>query len=103
MFLVKHPIVEKYDLSSVKEITSGAAPLSVDIEREVHKKFPTMEKLVKGYGMTETTIVCTVSVLSDKDKFGSVGKVAPGMIAKVLYRNVVLNCCNVSLLFTSCL
>lgn len=50
-FLLQHPMVEKFDLSSVKTILCGAAPLSKEQESAINKKFNT--KLRQGYGMTE--------------------------------------------------
>lgn len=38
--LAKHPLVRKYDLSSIESIGSGAAPLSGDIADEVTKLWP---------------------------------------------------------------
>lgn len=37
-FLLKNPIVDKYDLSSVTEIACGAAPLGKDIAGAIKKK-----------------------------------------------------------------
>ena len=34
VFLAKSPLVKEYDLSSVKSVSSGAAPLSKDAEEE---------------------------------------------------------------------
>jgi len=36
--LGKHPIVDKYDLSSVKMINSGAAPLTKELVDSVYKR-----------------------------------------------------------------
>ena len=38
ILLAKSPLVAKYDLSSVKEILSGAAPLSKDTEEGVKRR-----------------------------------------------------------------
>lgn len=35
IFLAKNPLVDQYDVSSLKEITSGAAPLSREVEDAV--------------------------------------------------------------------
>lgn len=53
VMLAKRPEVEKYDLSSVVEITCGAAPLSRELQNEVAKKFGVEVK--QGWGMTEVT------------------------------------------------
>lgn len=38
VFLAKSPLVEKYDLSCVKDILSGAAPLSKETEEELRRR-----------------------------------------------------------------
>ena len=39
VFLAKSPLVENYDLSSIKDIVCGAAPLSKDIEESLKQRF----------------------------------------------------------------
>lgn len=52
--LAKNPIVRKYDLSSVRLVGSGAAPLSGEIMVEVESLWPNGSVRVKqGWGMTE--------------------------------------------------
>ncbi len=54
--LAKHPIVAQYDLSSIRTVTSGAAPMSAELEQEVSARLG--GALVKqGYGMTESSPV----------------------------------------------
>lgn len=81
-FLAKHPLVDKYDLSSVKRVGCGAAPLSSALETAVAKKLG-LDRIMKGYGMTETSVICTSTFLSD-DKLGTVGRPIFGMKMKVL-------------------
>lgn len=89
IFLAKNPLVNNFDLSSVREITCGAAPLSPDIEQIVKNKLK-ISKILKGYGMTETTVVITTNMLSS-DKPGSVGSLLFGMKGKVIYiSNIIL-------------
>lgn len=38
VFLAKSPLVDEYDLSSLKELGSGAAPLSKEVEDAVNKR-----------------------------------------------------------------
>ncbi|XP_044760951.1 bacitracin synthase 3-like [Coccinella septempunctata] len=82
LFLVKHPLAQKYDLSFLKEILAGAAPLSKETEMELKKKFK-VRHVGQGYGMTETTLGVMTNPF-DKSKSGSVGVVVPGMMAKVI-------------------
>lgn len=49
LFLVKHPLVEKFDLSSLKFLFSGAAPLARDLEIGVVKRLPNVKLLRQGH------------------------------------------------------
>lgn len=98
IFLAKHPLVDKYDLSSIKVMYSGAAPLSKDIQSQVIKRIGKGKCLpvLQGYGMTELSILTTfhdsnfeVGEYMDE----SVGVVMPGMSGKVShkYKRLYLN------------
>lgn len=50
VFLAKHPIVGKYDLSSIEFINTGAAPAGKDLIEEVMKRLPNIKYIVQGYG-----------------------------------------------------
>jgi len=70
VFLAKHPLVQKYDLSSVKMIFSGAAPLGPETEKEVEKLVDC--KVFQGYGMTEMSPVSHLNPPS-APRTGSIG------------------------------
>jgi 4-coumarate--CoA ligase len=54
--LAKHPMTKKYDLSSIVELGSGAAPLGGEVIDEAEKLWPEGDrKLRQGWGMTEAT------------------------------------------------
>ncbi|HVT40705.1 MAG TPA: 4-coumarate--CoA ligase family protein [Gemmatimonadaceae bacterium] len=53
--LAKHPLVDKYDLSSLEMITSGAAPMGPELERACASRLGCFVK--QGYGMTEASPV----------------------------------------------
>ena len=57
--LAKSPIVDNYDLSSLKQVFSGAAPLGADLAAEAAARIGC--EVVQGYGMTELSPVshCT--------------------------------------------
>ncbi|KAL6645485.1 hypothetical protein ACP70R_017093 [Stipagrostis hirtigluma subsp. patula] len=83
--LAKHGRAGKYDLSSLRFIGSGAAPLGKDVMEVVAKNFPDAE-IVQGYGMTET---CGIISLEYPDKgqarqFGSTGTLVAGVEAKIV-------------------
>lgn len=53
--LAKHPMVDQFDLSGVKRLVSGAAPLSAELAEAVARR--TGVKALQGYGMTEMSPV----------------------------------------------
>jgi acyl-CoA synthetase (AMP-forming)/AMP-acid ligase II len=53
--LAKHPLVDSYDLSSLKTIMSGAAPLDSELGHAVAKRLGC--RVVQGYGMSELSPV----------------------------------------------
>ncbi|MEM7095967.1 MAG: 4-coumarate--CoA ligase family protein [Actinomycetota bacterium] len=53
--LAKHPLVDNYDMSSVKMVFSGAAPLSAEVGEEASERLGCA--VVQGYGMTELSPV----------------------------------------------
>lgn len=57
--LAKHPMVDQYDLSSLVQVFSGAAPLGAELAAEAAKRVGC--EVVQGYGMTELSPVshCT--------------------------------------------
>ncbi|UYV38591.1 AMP-binding protein [Rhodobacteraceae bacterium D3-12] len=61
--LAKHPLVDQYDLSTVEQINSGAAPLGGDVTDDVAKRLNCVT--TQGYGMTELS---PVSHSSPKDE-----------------------------------
>jgi acyl-CoA synthetase (AMP-forming)/AMP-acid ligase II len=57
--LAKHPLVDQYDLSSVLQVFSGAAPLGAELAAEAAARVGC--EVVQGYGMTELSPIshCT--------------------------------------------
>ena len=53
--LAKHPLVDEYDLSSVRVVFSGAAPLGAEVGQEAASRVGC--EVVQGYGMTELSPV----------------------------------------------
>ncbi|CAH1452564.1 unnamed protein product [Lactuca virosa] len=82
--LAKHDVVKKFDLSSLKQIGSGAAPLGKELMEECAKKFPHV-LILQGYGMTETTGVVSVeSPIMGPRHSGSAGRLIPGVEAQIV-------------------
>jgi acyl-CoA synthetase (AMP-forming)/AMP-acid ligase II len=57
--LAHYPDVEKYDISSIDMIMSGAAPLPQEVAKAASARFGTT--VLQGYGMTETSPVTNVN------------------------------------------
>lgn len=66
LLLGKHPSVDKYDLSSLRMLNSGAAPLSQELVQSVYKRIKVPIK--QGYGLTETS-PSTHTQVSDVSNF----------------------------------
>ncbi|KAJ3323145.1 hypothetical protein HDV06_002157 [Boothiomyces sp. JEL0866] len=79
--MAKHPIVSKYNLSSVKFAMSGAAPLGNEVSEEFTKRLGIPIK--QGYGMTETSPLVHSNPM-DKIVPGSIGILAPSVQAKLI-------------------
>lgn len=83
--LVKHASKDGCDLSSLRRVGSGAAPLSKEMSLEFRKLFPWVE-LRAGYGLTESCGGATFFG-SDKDAKAhpeACGKLIPTFCAKVI-------------------
>src|ERR671919_1284099 len=79
----KHPVVDKYDLSSLNRILSGAAPLGADLQIACQERLGVLVN--QGYGMTEASPV-THTERDDPDagRPGSIGPVIPNTEARVV-------------------
>jgi 4-coumarate--CoA ligase len=65
VLLAKDPIVEKYDLSSIRIINSSAAPLKEDLLLATYRRLGIPIK--QGYGLTETSPMVHFSYLRISD------------------------------------
>jgi acyl-CoA synthetase (AMP-forming)/AMP-acid ligase II len=81
--LARDPMIENYDLSSLKMIFSGAAPLGADLSKECVERIGC--GIRQGYGMTETSPVTHSSPADPtKMRLGSVGTAAPNTEVKLV-------------------
>jgi acyl-CoA synthetase (AMP-forming)/AMP-acid ligase II len=81
--LAKHPLVDQFDLSSVKAVFSGAAPLDANLAGAVAKRINTTVR--QGYGMTELSPVSHVIPLDRDDiSLDNIGLVLPNMESKLV-------------------
>lgn len=81
--MAKNPaLMAKFDLSSVKSIFTGAAPLGKETAEDLANQYPSW-KVRQGYGLTETcTVVCSSSPADIW--FGSSGSILPGYEIKIM-------------------
>ena len=83
LLLGKHPAVDKYDLSSLRMMNSGAAPLTKELVEAVHKRIRCPIK--QGYGLSETSPTTHGQPWEEwKESVGSVGHLLPNQIAKYM-------------------
>jgi acyl-CoA synthetase (AMP-forming)/AMP-acid ligase II len=81
--LAKHPMVEKYDLSSLNVILSGAAPLDAGLAEACAARLGC--RVVQGYGLTETSPVTHVTPdPPGTNKPGSIGPLVPNTEARII-------------------
>ncbi|XP_031571386.1 4-coumarate--CoA ligase 1-like isoform X2 [Actinia tenebrosa] len=83
IFLAKDPLVGNFDLSHLKSIMCGGAPLGEDVIYQLKSKLPHVQNIRQGYGMTETSPSC-ICPRVDFYKPGSVGVLLPNLQAKVI-------------------
>jgi acyl-CoA synthetase (AMP-forming)/AMP-acid ligase II len=83
-FLAKHPLVGSFDLSHVRSIFSGAAPLDGDTQTAVERRFP-LASVRQGYGMTECSPIATSEGWAPTEKrAGSIGKPLPDTQCRIV-------------------
>jgi acyl-CoA synthetase (AMP-forming)/AMP-acid ligase II len=81
--LAKHPLVDRYDLSSLELIFSGAAPLGAELEQACAERLGC--RVSQGYGMTETSPVTHGVPFPDGlVKPGSIGPPLPDVECRVV-------------------
>jgi len=77
--LLRHPDLATRDLSSVRSITSGAAPMPMEMIEALRGRFGPEVVITEGYGLTEVTMVATQGPL------GRSGKRKPGTVGPPVY------------------
>ena len=84
LFLSKHEDVSKYDLSSLKRITCGAAPLGSEVVQRAHERTG-VDLIRQAYGLTETSPAThTMPIALGMEKPGSVGLPLPSIGCRVV-------------------
>jgi long-chain acyl-CoA synthetase len=79
--LLSQPL-EHYDLSSLRFVTSGGAPLAPEVAEQFMRRVPSVS-IRQGYGLTETAALISASP-AGAVKLGSVGQPVPGTELRIL-------------------
>ncbi|MFF2040520.1 4-coumarate--CoA ligase family protein [Kitasatospora sp. NPDC058170] len=81
--LAKHPIVDRFDLSSVEYLLCAAAPLDSELSEACARRLG-LPHLLQGYGMTELSPVSHIVSPEESDPSpGSVGRMVPSTELRV--------------------
>jgi long-chain acyl-CoA synthetase len=73
--------LEDYDLSELRYVVSGGAPLPTEVAEELLRRLPQVE-IREGYGLTESSAIVT-STPPGGSRLGSVGQAAPGVEIRI--------------------
>ena len=76
LYLLLREPLEEYDLSSLRFVASGAAPLALDAIEELRSRLPGTE-IREGYGLTETSALVSTNP-PGAIRPGTVGPPVPG-------------------------
>jgi long-chain acyl-CoA synthetase len=79
--LLAEPL-ERYDLSSLRHVFSGAAPLPPQLARELERRVPSLTVL-EGYGCTESSAIVTAMPPAAR-RLGTVGVPVPGVEVRIV-------------------
>jgi acyl-CoA synthetase (AMP-forming)/AMP-acid ligase II len=82
--LAKHPLVDRYDLSSLEWVMCGAAPLGGEVEQACADRLGCV--IGQGWGMTEISGAGCTARLSGTQQIrrGSCGRLWPGVEARLV-------------------
>ncbi|HEX2374640.1 MAG TPA: AMP-binding protein, partial [Actinomycetota bacterium] len=79
--LAGHPLVDAYDLSSLRFLGCGAAPLGAEVEQRCADRLGC--QIAQGFGMTEGAAVFAIAPL-DAARRGSAGRLLGGTEARIV-------------------
>ncbi len=83
--VLNHPDLGKYDLSSLRNVGSGGAPISRELQQRMRDAFPHIRgQMGLGYGLTESTALATINSGADLEAFPeSVGRPLPTIAVEI--------------------
>lgn len=83
LLIAQHPVVDKYDLSSLRMLNCSGAPLTLNLVEAVYRRIQTGIK--QGYGCTEVSPTSHNQSWEEwNTTIGSVGRLLPNMEAKYM-------------------
>jgi acyl-CoA synthetase (AMP-forming)/AMP-acid ligase II len=82
LVMARHPAVDRFDLSSLRLVGCGAAPLSADLQQECAARVGC--PVGQGYGMTEAVAAITLVDAAAPIAPGSCGVLLPGVEARIV-------------------
>lgn len=87
--VLHHPDVERYDISSLRRLCVGAAPVPAPLLTRLHERIGTSALVITGYGLTEATaMVATHEVTMDEAgelrRAKSIGRPIAGITMAIL-------------------
>jgi acyl-CoA synthetase (AMP-forming)/AMP-acid ligase II len=80
--LTNHPAVDNHDISSLKFINSGGAPLGEDLEKACAARIGSVIK--QGYGLTETSSVTHTNPYPGRVKVATCGLTIPSTECRIV-------------------
>ncbi|XP_014488571.1 PREDICTED: 4-coumarate--CoA ligase 1-like isoform X2 [Dinoponera quadriceps] len=80
--LAKHPLVERNDFRSLREILCGGSPLGKELVDAVKARIGDIY-IRNGYGMTELTVLTSVSAYEESD-VTALHCIVPGLCSKIV-------------------
>ncbi len=79
--LLAEPL-ETYDLSSLRQLFCGAAPLPLELARELERRVPSV-RVLEGYGCTESSSIIAATPPAAR-RLGTVGIPVPGVEVRIM-------------------
>ncbi|KAF2160351.1 hypothetical protein M409DRAFT_29201 [Zasmidium cellare ATCC 36951] len=83
--MLSHPAVRKYDITSIRNVMVGGAPLRQSVIERFEHFMPHEDcRVIQGWGMTELTCVAVNRHPLDRSSCGTVGELLPNVEGKIM-------------------
>ncbi|EFA76796.1 4-coumarate-CoA ligase [Heterostelium album PN500] len=82
ILFAKSPVVDKFDISSLRVLFSGAAPLSVSVENAIKQRFGGRIHIKQAYGLSEASPAIVITPYG-ANKPGTSGMLLPNQVLKI--------------------